>query len=190
MGEYRFLTVLEATEGLYKEKGSKFLSFLHPVENRGQVDELLKKYKEKYYDARHVCFAFRLGLNGEDYRAYDDGEPAHTAGDPILNQLRSSGITNVLLVVVRYFGGTKLGVSGLIIAYKEAAADAIRQAHLVERELQQIVVIETDFASIDKLMRLVNTHKAEIIKQSFDTKAKYELSVPLRCVDVFKRIGS
>ena len=178
MENYSFLTVAQISEGLYKEKGSKFLSFLHPVKSREEVTNILKEYKVKYYDSRHVCFAFRLGLKGEDYRAYDDGEPGHTAGDPILNQLKSHEVTNVLLIVVRYFGGTKLGVSGLITAYKEAAIDALENSEIENQELKEDLEIEVEFAGIDRLMKLISKYRIMILSQEFELKAKYFLSIP------------
>lgn len=186
MEEFSFLTVSSISEGLYKEKGSKFLSFLHPVKSREEVAIILKEYKTTYYDARHVCFAFRLGLKGEDYRAYDDGEPGHTAGGPILNQLKSYEITNVLLVVVRYFGGTKLGVSGLITAYKEAAIDALSHTTICQEELKEEMKVEVDFAGIDSLMKLISKYRIVILNQEFQLKASYLLSIPKLHFEKFK----
>ncbi len=178
MEDYSFLTVFKISEGLYKEKGSKFLSFLHPVKSRDEISLILKEYKVKYYDARHVCFAFRLGLKGEDYRAYDDGEPGHTAGDPILNQMKSHELTDALLIVVRYFGGTKLGASGLSSAYKESATDAVRSAKVVKQELKEELTVEIDFAKIDSLMKLISKYRISIVSQEFEMKAKYLLLIP------------
>src|SRR5690554_1434782 len=129
-------TILKPSQGLYKEKGSKFLSFAFLVVDESEVKEILAEFKKKYFDARHLCYAFRIGIEEPvQFRAYDDGEPAHTAGDPILNQIRSFNLTNTLLIVVRYFGGTKLGKSGLIQAYKDSAADALLNATIVENKI-------------------------------------------------------
>ena len=187
MEDYSFLTVNKVSEGLYKEKGSKFLSFLHSIKSREEVNRILKEYKSKYYDARHVCFAFRLGLNGEEYRAYDDGEPGHTAGDPILNQLKSREVTNALLIVVRYFGGTKLGVSGLTTAYKESAIDALENAKVIKEELKETLTVEVEFAKIDGLMKLISKYRIEILKQDFQLTAIYTLSVPKVNFELFKK---
>jgi len=186
MEDFSYLTVSKTSEGLYKEKGSKFISFLHPVTLRDEINSIIKEYKVKYYDARHVCFAFRLGLNGEDYRAYDDGEPGHTAGDPILNQLKSRQVTNSLLIVIRYFGGTKLGARGLAAAYKESAIDALSNANIVKRELKENLTIEVEFAKIDILMKLISKYRIDIVSQEFEMKAKYSLSIPKVNFDSFE----
>lgn len=127
-----FLTINNTSEGLYKEKGSKFLSFAFPVNSELEVSKNLSDLKKKYYDARHHCYAYIIGMKSQRYRANDDGEPNHSAGDPILGQIRSYNLTNVLVVVVRYFGGTKLGVGGLIHAYKTAAGEALSNSAIIK----------------------------------------------------------
>ena len=127
-----YYTIESRTEGLYKEKGSKFLAFAFPVSSEEDIKKFQEELRTKYYDARHHCFAWVLGLDNQRWRANDDGEPAHSAGDPILGQIRSFELTNVLIVVIRYFGGTKLGVGGLINAYKTASEEALTQAKKVE----------------------------------------------------------
>lgn len=134
MGRTVFKTIAAATEGLYKEKGSKFLSKAYPIQSEAEVKEILTQLKKEFYDARHICFAFSLQGDILIERANDDGEPAHTAGTPILNQIKSFELSNLLVVVIRYFGGTKLGVSGLIQAYKNAAEDALSKAEIITIE--------------------------------------------------------
>lgn len=134
-----FKTIVSSTEGLYKEKGSKFLAYAYPVSSEEEIKQHLEALRKQYYDARHHCYAYIIGLKNQQYRANDDGEPNHSAGDPILGQIRSKGLTNCLVVVVRYFGGTKLGVGGLINAYKTATEDALDKVQI------QIVYSQTAF---------------------------------------------
>ena len=141
------------SRGLYKDQGSRFISFAYPVETEAQVKELVDSLKKEYHDARHHCFAYRLGLDGSRYRMNDDGEPSSTAGRPILSQIDSAGLSDVLVVVVRYFGGIKLGVPGLIKAYKTAAQDALAQAAKVEKTAAVSYHIEFDYMNMDSVMR-------------------------------------
>ena len=135
--EYK--TISATSEGYYTEKRSKFLAFAHHVETTDDIKELLAQYRKKYYDARHVCYAYMLGAERKDFRANDDGEPSSTAGKPILGQINSNLLTNILIVVVRYYGGVNLGTSGLIVAYREAAADAIAHSTIETRQVEDIV---------------------------------------------------
>ena len=135
--EYK--TISGKSEGYYTEKRSKFLAFAHHVDTLDEVKDLLAQYRKKYYDARHVCYAYMLGAAREDFRANDDGEPSSTAGRPILGQINSNELTNILIVVVRYYGGVNLGTSGLIVAYREAASDAIAHANVETRQIEDIV---------------------------------------------------
>ena len=167
-------------EGLFKEKGSKFYAFAFPVENEEDVKSKLEALRKKYFDARHHCYAYRLGMRGEKVRANDDGEPNHSAGDPILGQLRSRDLTNTLVVVVRYFGGIKLGVGGLIAAYRAAAEDALNHAKSVEREITTTVTLEFDYGATPDVMKMVNDFSMRIVSQSFDSHCKIELSYPIR----------
>ena len=139
MEEDKYRTVNAIAEGLYKEKGSRFISFIYPVKSEEEIKDIVAGLKTKYYDARHHCYAYCLGANRERFRANDDGEPSSTAGKPILGQIVSNDLSNVLIVVIRYFGGIKLGVSGLIQAYKEAASDAINNAEIVERTVDEVI---------------------------------------------------
>lgn len=180
MSVFSFQTVREPATGLYKEKGSKFLSFLYPVRGEEEIKSILDQLRKEYFDARHHCFAWILDPEGSRFRAYDDGEPHHSAGDPILGQLRSRGLTNVLLVVVRYFGGTKLGVGGLVKAYKTAAADALDKATIVEEEVTSAFIVEYDYHATPDVMKLVSDFQLTITRQSFESACMVEVECPIR----------
>ncbi len=176
--EDTFLTIAEPAEGLYKEKGSKFLAFAYPVTTEEAVKEHIEALKKKYYDARHHCYAYILGRNKEKFRANDDGEPSSTAGKPILGQLYSNDITNVLVVVVRYFGGKKLGASGLIVAYKTATADALEHAQIVPYIVKQDIDVCCSFAEVDLVMRIVKNFDLQVLAQDYTvTNAHIKLRV-------------
>jgi uncharacterized YigZ family protein len=172
-----YLTIADIAEGLYKEKGSKFLAFAYPVATEENVKEALALLKKKYFDARHHCYAYTLGPEALQYRTNDDGEPNHSAGDPILGQIRSRGLTDLLVVVVRYFGGIKLGVSGLIAAYKTATAEALDAAVVVEKIVKDRIKIEFDYLSMNDVMRLIKDFELEIISQQFDNSCTMTLMV-------------
>lgn len=172
-----YLTLTKNSEGFYKEKGSKFLAFAYMVMSEEEVKEQLNELKKKYYDARHHCYAYILGVDGEKYRANDDGEPGHSAGDPILGQIRSSNLTNTLIVVVRYFGGTKLGVSGLINAYKTAAASAIANNTIHENLVLSEVKIQFEYPQLNQAMKLVKDHDLEIIYQKMEISCEMTIGV-------------
>jgi uncharacterized YigZ family protein len=154
-------------EGLFKDKGSKFLSFAYPVSNEEEVKTILQELKKEHYSARHHCYAYRLGCRGELYRANDDGEPSGTAGRPILGQLLSKDLSNVLVVVVRYFGGTLLGVSGLINAYKHAAFDALEQATVLEHLMTNRYRLCFSYALQNQVMRVIKEDELEIVQSEF-----------------------
>lgn len=162
-----YLTIQGPAEGLYREKGSKFLAFAWPVHNEQDIREHLTGLKKKYFDARHHCFAWMLGPDKDRFRAFDDGEPNHSAGDPILGQIRSKGLTNVLVVVVRYFGGVKLGVGGLISAYKAATEDALNNAIVIEKEVVERLSIEFEYGATPDVMRMIKEFELIIIRQDF-----------------------
>ena len=172
-----YLTLKSISQGLYKEKGSKFLSFAYPVNNELEIKEILESLKKQYHDARHHCYAYILGKDGQDFRANDDGEPGHSAGDPILGQIRSNNLTNTLIVVVRYFGGTKLGVGGLITAYKTAAADAIAANEIITAIVTEEVNFEFDYLDMNEVMRLIKALGLKIITQHFDNRCSMTLEV-------------
>ncbi len=170
-------TLTGPSEGFYEEKGSKFIAFAWPVRNEEEVKEKIDLLKKQYHDARHHCFAYILAGPPEYFRAYDDREPKHSAGDPILGQLRSHQLQDVLIVVVRYFGGTKLGVSGLINAYKTAASDAILNSKIIEREITRTINIKFGYEATNEVMQLQQTYNLEIIRQDFKEKCTFTLSV-------------
>ena len=172
-----FHTVTTPTEGIYKEKGSKFLAFSMPVENSEQVKELVKTFKKEYYDARHVCYAYMLGAERKEWRANDDGEPSGTAGRPILGQINSRELTNILVIVVRYFGGILLGTGGLTVAYKEAAADALNQAEIIEKTVDCEMTIHFEYSIMNSVMRIVKETSAMILEQGYENDCFMKLSI-------------
>lgn len=175
--EDTYLTLADDSEGLFKEKGSKFLSFAFPVRNEEDIKERLEYLRKKFYDARHHCYAYVLGKDKETFRANDDGEPNHSAGDPILGQIRSKQLTNVLIVVVRYFGGIKLGVGGLIAAYRNAAAEAISNNKIVEAIVKKTIKLQLDYLSMNDVMKIIKDYDLEISNQSFDNDCKMSVTV-------------
>ncbi len=172
-----YLTIAEPAEAIYKERSSKFLTYAYPVENEEEIKELLDALRKQYYDATHHCYAYRLGPQGEAYRANDDGEPSGTAGKPILGQLLSANLTNCLVVVVRYFGGTKLGVSGLIQAYKESTADVIAVSKIIEKTVDSIIKINFDYISMNGVMRVIKEMSPRIDEQIFDNLCSMTLRI-------------
>ncbi len=178
MTDDRYLTIDSKSEGLYKEKGSKFLAYALPVRSESEIREILQQYRKAYYDARHVCYAYILGKDRTIYNSSDAGEPAHTAGDPILNEIRSSGFTNILLIVVRYFGGTKLGKSGLITAYREAAHDCLKNAIPVEKTETEIRTIRFTYEKTSLLQSLLSKVDTEVISSSYTDLCEFQLAIP------------
>ena len=171
------LTISTTGEGYYTEKRSKFLAWAHHVDTVDEVKSLLAEYRKKYYDARHVCYAYMLGPDRKDFRANDDGEPSSTAGKPILGQINSAELTNVLVVVVRYYGGVNLGTSGLIVAYREAAALAIANAGKEERQVEDIVTYDFPYPMMNSVMRVVKDMQPRIVSQTFDNTCRMELAI-------------
>ena len=172
-----YKTITTSTEGIYKEKGSRFLSFAIPVTTADEVREIVKNFRKEYYDARHVCYAYMLGSERKDFRANDDGEPSGTAGRPILGQINSRELTNVLIIVVRYFGGILLGTGGLVVAYKEAAVDALNQAEIVEKTIDETITIHFDYVLMNDVMRIVKDTNAQILHQDYDNQCSMQLSI-------------
>ena len=173
--EYK--TIATTSEGFYSEKRSKFLAFAHHVENLDEIKALLADYRKKYYDARHVCYAYVLGPERQDFRANDDGEPSSTAGKPILGQINSYELTDVLIVVVRYYGGVNLGTSGLIVAYREAAADAISHAEIVTRQVEEKVVFDFPYLMMNDVMKVIKDMQPRIVSQTYDNTCQVTLSI-------------
>ena len=173
--EYK--TISGKSEGYYTEKRSKFLAFAHHVQTVDEVKELLAGYRKKYYDARHVCYAYMLGAERTEFRVNDDGEPSSTAGKPILGQINSNELTDILIVVVRYYGGVNLGTSGLIVAYREAAADAISHATVETRQVEEIVKYSFAYPQMNDVMRIVKDMNPRIISQTYDNTCEIVLSI-------------
>ncbi len=177
MAQDTYKTILTATEALYKEKSSKFLIYAYHVESEEQVKEYLAPLRKLHYDATHHCYAWRVGYRGEKFRANDDGEPSSTAGKPILGQLLSHEVTNCLIVVVRYFGGTKLGVSGLIEAYRDSADLVLREAEVVELTIDVTLDVEFSYLSMNSIMRIIKDEQPRIVSQEFDNLCRMRLAV-------------
>lgn len=164
----KYLTITDnGAEGFYSEKRSRFLAFAHHVDTEEDVKRLVAEYRKKYFDARHVCYAYVLGYQGERTRANDDGEPAGCSGQPILRQLRSFGVTFTLVVVVRYYGGVNLGTGGLVVAYKTAAGDVLANAEIAERYIECEFQAQIPYADIDKAMRTIRSLQAEILAREY-----------------------
>ena len=163
-----YKTIRSSSEGIYKEKGSKFLSFAFPVGSQEEIKPLIEGIRKEYHDARHHCYAYMIGRDRLIWRINDDGEPSGTAGRPILGQINSFGLTNILIVVSRYFGGTLLGVSGLINAYKTAAANAIRNSEIIERTLHEYYKIDFPYISMNDVMKILKEENAGQSGQSFE----------------------
>ena len=168
MSEDTYKTISAPSEGIYTEKRSKFIAIALPVRTVDEVKSHLEVYQKKYYDARHVCYAYMLGPERKDFRANDNGEPSGTAGKPILGQINSNELTDILIIVVRYFGGIKLGTSGLIVAYKAAAAEAIAVAEVIEKTVDEAVTFLFEYPFMNDVMRIVKEEEPEILEQSYD----------------------
>ncbi len=178
--ETEFQTIAQKSDSFFKEKGSKFYSFAYPVNSEADVKECMQGLKEEFKDAGHHCYAFKLGVKGEKYRYSDDGEPNNTAGKPIYGQLNSFEVTNVLIVVVRYFGGTKLGVGGLIQAYKEGAKLALENAKIVTKEVTEQITVHFKYEEMNVMMSLVKIFDLKIVEQQFELDCLITLEFPLK----------
>ena len=183
-----YKSIKAPSQGLYKDKGSKFLSFAYPVESEEEIKKLLSIIKKEYFDARHHCFAYRLGLEGDLWRANDDGEPSSTAGKPILGQLLSNELSDILIIVTRYFGGIKLGVPGLIKAYRSAAADAIANAEVIEKIAGNIYTVKFDYLDMNSVMKVLKDMGLTPISQHFDNECTIETKVRLTQIEQFKKL--
>lgn len=172
-----YKTIVAASQGLYKEKGSKFIAFAYPVVTEDQIKEHIAALKEEYFDARHHCYAYSLGADKARFRMNDDGEPSSTAGKPIYGQILSNDLTDILVVVIRYFGGTKLGVPGLINAYKSATADAIANAEIVEKTVNAIFTIQFDYIVMNSVMTIVKECAPEVLDRKFENICTMVLSI-------------
>jgi uncharacterized YigZ family protein len=163
-----YKTIKSVSTGIYKEKGSRFVAFAYPVSTQEEVKTIIEKKRKEHHEARHHCFAYMLGFDRLTWRANDDGEPSGTGGKPILGQINSSGLTNILIVFSRYFGGTLLGVSGLINAYRSAAADAIKQAIIIEKTLREFHEIRFQYSSMNDVMKILKEENVDQSEQTFD----------------------
>lgn len=186
-----YRSIAAPARGIYKELGSKFLAFAHPVETEEEIKNILAALRKEYFDARHHCYAWRLGLQGEPYRMNDDGEPSSTGGRPIHGQLLSQGLSDILIVVVRYFGGVKLGVPGLIRAYRTAAQDALAHAEIVEKTACETVTVDFDYLQMNDVMRVLKEMGVTPLKQDFDLRCSLTVRVRLAQAEDFrKQIGA
>lgn len=177
MNEDVYRTIAAPAEGIYTEKRSKFIAIALPVRTVDEVKALLEEYQKKYYDARHVCYAYMLGHQRKDFRANDNGEPSGTAGKPILGQINSNELTDILIIVVRYFGGIKLGTSGLIVAYKAAAAEALAAAEVVEKTVDECIRFWFEYPFMNDVMRVVKEEGPEIVEQGYDMDCRMTLRI-------------
>ena len=181
-----YRTIRDLSEGYYTEKRSRFLSFALPVRTPDEVKTQVDAYRKKYYDARHVCWAYMLGPDRTTFRANDDGEPSSTAGKPILGQINSNNLTDILIIVVRYFGGIELGTSGLIVAYRTAAAEAIAAAHIEERTVDETITITFEYPHLNSVMRIVKEDKPDVLTQSFELTCEMTLRIRQSRMDALK----
>lgn len=173
-------------EGYYTEKRSKFLAFAHYVQTVDDVKQIVAEYRKKYYDARHCCYAYMLGAERTEFRANDDGEPSSTAGKPILGQIQKAELSDILIVVVRYYGGVNLGTGGLIVAYREAAADALAHCEVVSKQVEELVTYDFTYPMMNDVMRVVKEMNPRIVSQQFDNTCTITLSIRKSEAEILK----
>jgi uncharacterized YigZ family protein len=178
-----YITISTPGEAIYKEKGSKFLSFAFHIDDEDEADAIRKDFKKKYYDATHVVYAFRIGAEGQQFRAADDGEPSGSSGLPVLNTIKSRNITNVIVLVVRYFGGTKLGIPGLIDAYSQAAGMALDAAETEERLVTEIIDVVVPYSQMNYVMRIVKENDLQIAEMGGSTDCEIKILVRKKLKD-------
>lgn len=181
-----YKTIKDKSEGTYTELRSKFLAFAHPVSTVEEAMALVEQYQKKYYDARHVCWAYMIGAERETFRSNDNGEPSGTAGKPILGQINSNELTDIIILVVRYFGGVKLGTSGLIVAYRTAAAEAIAAATIEERQVEATYDFSFEYPLMTAVMKVVRDMNARILEQSYDMDCRMSVSIRKGLLDELK----
>ena len=180
-----YKSIAAPSKGLFKDNGSRFIAHAYPVETEEEVKEIVAALKKEYYDARHHVYAYRLGYNGDRFRANDDGEPSGSSGRPVLGQIDSKGLSDILVVVVRYFGGIKLGIPGLIRAYKTSTADALENAEIIEKIASRLFRIHFGYMSMNSVMKVMKDMELEQKNQKFDMECSIDTSVRLSLVDVF-----
>ncbi len=185
VAEDTYRTIEGTSTGIYREKGSKFIAIARPVYTEDEIKVIVEDLRKEYYDARHHCYAYILGAKGEKWRVNDDGEPSGTAGKPIHGQLLSFNVTNVLVVVVRYFGGTKLGVSGLINAYKSATQDALQNAKIITKTVDDIFIINFSYLVMNDIMRIIKDLNIDINEQQFDNSCRIKVTIRKSLADEF-----
>ena len=181
-----YKSISTSSQGLYKSLGSKFIAFAYPVETESRAREIIASVKKEYFDARHHCYAYRIGRTGEQWRANDDGEPSSTAGRPILGQILSNELSDILIIVVRYFGGTKLGVPGLIKAYKSAAQDAIVNSSIVEKISCEHMTVTFEYSRLNDVMKVLKELNITPLQQNFDLRCEIVAKVRLSQVEQFR----
>ena len=181
-----YKTIKQESEGTYSELRSKFLAFAHPVTTVEEAMAWVEKYQKKYYDARHVCWAYMLGADRETFRSNDNGEPSGTAGKPILGQINSMELTDVIVLVIRYFGGVKLGTSGLIVAYRTAAFEALNNAEIIEKTVDVEYTFTFEYPFMNGIMKVVREMEARIVSQSYDMDCSMTLSIRMGKLDELK----
>lgn len=181
-----YMTLADKSEGIYREKGSKFIALAYPVGSVDEIKDILALLRKRYYDARHVCYAYMLGPERTEFRSSDDGEPSGTAGRPILGQINSRQLTDVLVVVVRYFGGVLLGTGGLITAYKDAAADALEHASIVERRVETALTISFEYPMMNEVLLRIREHNARLIAQELKLECTLQVLISLSASEILK----
>ena len=188
--EDTYRTISKPSEGIYKDKGSKFIAFAYPVTDEKEIKKKLDDIRKKYYDARHHCYAYRIGFDKLAYRINDDGEPSGTAGKPIFGQLLSNDLTNILVVVVRYFGGRKLGISGLIKAYKAATIDALKKELIITKKVSDVYMVYFDYDQMDEVMKILKEDNINQLEHRFDLKCIVKFSVRKKYTnDIYNRFS-
>jgi len=179
-----YFTLAKSGQGLYREKGSKFIALAVAVGSVDEVREVLATVRKKYYDARHVCYAYVLGSERAEFRANDDGEPSGTAGRPILGQLHARNLTDVLVVVVRYFGGVLLGTGGLVVAYKEAAADALNNSVIIKKQVEEVLTITFAYERMNEVLKCIREHRAGIVSQLIRMECIFQVVVAISAINI------
>lgn len=184
----QYKSISQISEGLYKDKGSRFIAFAHPVSDEDEIKEIVNEIKKKYHDARHHCYAYRLGVEGEKWRANDDGEPSGSAARPILGVIDSLGLSDILVVVVRYFGGIKLGVPGLINAYRQATSDALNAATVIDKTAYDTFEVLFSYEKMNEVMKITKNNGVQIHNLVIDNPCRIDISVPLSQVENCRKL--
>lgn len=182
-----FLTVKDTATAIFKDKGSKFIAFIYPVSTIDEIKSILDQKRKEYYDARHVCYAYMLGFERLNFRANDDGEPSGTAGRPILGQINGANLTDVLIIVVRYFGGILLGTSGLINAYKTSAYDVINSAEIITKIVEKSFVATCDYQTVNDVMKIIKEYNLELVKSEYNLDCSFTFKVRTSLIDTVSK---